>query len=206
MESAVFFVKEGRTPWQKPFGERQLIRLHFSRLTGIDRETGHEAILRCHERLGGTDDDWQALRKAGGYLRASGHTARVRKLHRRDLVGTAAISSGGLLAVVIALALVNLIVNLSAKTSWTAVSLEALLAFIVSAVYAGLFALFAWVALLHLNRYMTARELRRRLTQLGRERRARLRSLKGQSAQSLRLLDEVASDAKSTEPGFTPYS
>lgn len=195
MDSAAFFVKEGAAPWQKPFGERQLVRLHFARLTGIDREIGHEAILRCHERLGGTDSDWQALRKAGGFVRASGTIARVRKLHRRDHFGTAAIVLGGVLAAVFSLLLIDLMVALSAKTSWTAVSLETLLALIVTGTYAGMFALFAWVAFVHFKRYMTARELRRRLTQLGLERRARLRTLKGRAAQELHLLVEATPDA-----------
>ena len=77
VDSAEYFVKQAAEEWQQSFGRRYLARLHFARMTGIDRETGHQAIWRCHERMGGKDLDWERLRKAGRYLLVSGRWLRA---------------------------------------------------------------------------------------------------------------------------------
>jgi hypothetical protein len=95
----------------KAWGQQQLDRIHFARLSGIDRYDGYKALLACHQELGGTDSAWRSLRGVGPHLLCRKGFAWVRKLRRKDytilavslvVFGIAAAATATLLAVSVA--------------------------------------------------------------------------------------------------------
>jgi len=171
MESAGYLKEKGSEPWQVELGAEQLLRLHFESLTGIDRTSGHEAIRRCHQRLGGTDREWMLLRGVGQFLVATGHTARVRKPRRRDhavfAIGAVAAFLAGLLGVAIVAAAASFL----EKTPSSAVRVMDVLMILAAIVWASTFALVAWASARHGMAYLSARNLYRDLFKLRQDRR-----------------------------------
>jgi hypothetical protein len=100
IESATVLGASGVTPALKDFGERELSRLHFLRLTGLDRYEGYDQLLACHRLLGGTDSAWARMRAAGGFLQTHSCSAYVQPLDGRAWAAIVlAYAAGSVLAV-----------------------------------------------------------------------------------------------------------
>ena len=169
MESAIFLKEKGSEPWQVEFGTEQLLRIHFKTLTGIDRTSGHEAIRRCQQELGGTDREWDRLRGVGQFLDVTGHTARVREPQGRDHV----YFFSSVIAAIVSAGLGFLIMAVTAKfldqTPPSSIRLINVLMIISAVVWASTCALVVWGSARYSQNYHSARRLSRELSKLEEE-------------------------------------
>lgn len=163
-ESASFFFKDGAAPWHKAFGEAQLVRLHFARLTGIDRSDGHAKLFLLHQRLGGTSDDWTALRRAGSFVKTAPPVATIRKTRGSDHLTTIIAIVLGAFAAWSSLSLTNALVQLLIVTDWSKMTFDTIAIMVLLAAYAAVFAVFAWGGYLVAQRNILAPHIRRRLS------------------------------------------
>lgn len=67
----------GPTPVVQEAARRQCIRLRFMQFTGLDRTDGYDELIACHQKLGGTDQAWARMRRAGKFLETEGGVAVV---------------------------------------------------------------------------------------------------------------------------------
>ena len=146
----------------RSFGEREVLRLHFKDLTGIDRRDDHAALLRAHAKLGGTDFDWGRLKRIAAYLEPSGDDIVVRELRRGDYVLTAL----SVLLVLMCLASGIFFVAGMAEIANTDKGTIAgrLIASLVLGIFATSALVIAWLFLLFLiNTFGTAPDIRKKL-------------------------------------------
>lgn len=172
LESATYLKEKGKDEWEVQFGTDRLRRIHFASLTGIDRPSGHQALLRCQQKMGGSDRDWDAMRGVGRFLIATGHTARIRKPGKRDLIGC--IASAVIAAAVgtLAIWIASVVAAFIEKTPMSAIHLNHILMVLVAGVWCGALSLLSWVLFRYCLQYTNARSLYRELEALGRSQRA----------------------------------
>lgn len=201
IESATYFKEKGSAEWQKAFGEEQLIRANFAALTGIDRSTGHEAMIRCHSRLGGRDEDWETLRGVGHFLVVTGHVARVRKLGHLDILRLLSAGCMAVLSVVLSIGMMFWAVTIATKTDWSALRFIDGVAILIAVAYASMFALFGLILSRHCVTYFNARFLYRQMIKAGKARR------KTQVQQRLSLPEDLqlVEISRRSDSGGKPY-
>jgi hypothetical protein len=143
-------------------GEKRLGRIHFARLTSVDTDHGHAAILRLHEKMGARDHDWEVLGKVLRFLWKDGRVARVRKLRRKDAAWAIAAVPLGLLFFAAGIGLAVFMVDWSMKSHWTAMTLRDFNGILITGAYASLLGAIGLFAFHHVGRYRGARALRRK--------------------------------------------
>jgi hypothetical protein len=163
IESAVALKTNGVTPALKDFADRELSRLHFLRLTGLDRREGHDALLACHQLLGGTDGAWAKMRAAGGFLQTVGGSAHVQALDGRAWAGIAFAYTAGAVFAVAACALFAFAVMNGLAVPDSALSVSRVYAATMATIFAGTFAMFAIACLRYATFLLDARTLGQRI-------------------------------------------
>ena len=171
IESATYFRDKGTTAWQRAFGEEHLTRANFAALSGIDRRTGHEAMIRCHRRMGGTDEDWKSLRAVGHFLVVTGNIARVRKLQRRDHIGLVVAGALALVMAVVSIAIILWAVSAVTKADLAALRFIDGVVVVIAVAYASMFAFFGLILVRYCATYFNARSLYRQMLRAGKARR-----------------------------------
>jgi len=201
IESATYFKEKGSADWQKAFGEEQLVRANFAALTGIDRTTGHEAMIRCHSRLGGTDADWKTLHGVGDFLIATGHIARVRKLRRPDHLRLFVAATIALVAGLTSIGIFVWTVNAVTKADWNTVRAIDGVVIVIAVVYASMFAFFTLILVRHCGTYFNARSLHRQMVKAGKARRKTRVQPRPLSSEDLQLVEIT----RRSDSGAKPY-
>lgn len=175
IESATYLKEKGTSEWERSLGEEELRRAHFFGVSRIDRNTGHEAIRKCHQRLGGTDLDWGRLRGVGRFLVATGVVARVRKPNRRDRVEAAWAFAIGVLFGLVGMGALIASAAAYAKTDWSKAGPSLYVMLTLAPLYASFFVLIAIGAFYHCTRFANAQQLYKKLVELGKQRRRQSR-------------------------------
>lgn len=178
IDSATHFRDHGKDEWAVRFGNEQLRRLHFRVLTGIDRTSGHEALRRCQQRLGGTDSEWKLLKSVGGFLNVERHTARVRKPGWWVVIGFSVSALFSFAMAFAALVIAGMLAVEFEKTPASAVHMPQVLRFFVASVWGTALAFGSVLAGSVCFQIINAFKLHRRLLSLATARRtSRLRKV-----------------------------
>jgi hypothetical protein len=70
--------------WAQNFGKSQLQRVHFARITGIDRLSGHHALIIANGELGESTSHWTEIRNARSFVEVVGGRIKIRRPNMKD--------------------------------------------------------------------------------------------------------------------------
>lgn len=183
IDSATYMKEKASTSWERAFGEEQLRRTHFQTLTEIDRTTGHEAIRLLQQRLGADDRACARLRKVGAFLVATGCTARIRKPQKSDArhaYGLVVLSAA---FATLSLCLLVFVVLSLVETDWTRSHFMAFVVPTLASLYAAVFLMLSIGCFARYTQFLDARSLYKELVQIGKAKRARSASARGEAKQ-----------------------
>ncbi len=171
LDAAMYLKDHGSALEMRQMGAKRVERAYFKDITDIDRDTGHESLRRLHIRLGSDDRAWRWMKGAGRHLIATGHVARVRKLHRRDhILASLTFMTFSLLAGASVMAGVYS-VFLASNLDWSTLKATEGINTFNFILTTGALAFWSALASMHWSRHLNALSLYRRTKELGLTRR-----------------------------------